>query len=462
MHDTLPDRPIASSDPEETFGRRLLHRWFVEYNPLYLLSASLVLGGMFLLSRGLAHEGSLHGPLGVAAIAELYALALIGGAALLTRIGHRRPAVMLALLTVLYQLDLTLHTETCAHLGLVGVWATSVWIGLFAVKLHALAWAMKLRLARRAFATSMLGGLGLAVLPHVLFGVTSRTAGAIVALWLCALTSLWRSGGVTSLVPLDAWGETVVRRAVRATWLLSGFLLTLHVLFWTLHYSLELSTLVAVAPLFAVRWMRSESRVWALAGATLLVAAYCFPASFASAALVSAIVLALRAGDSIRGLDASVVAQAVVVGATSAGPYRMVGADRETSAPASATAQAALRVVTDARAATVRLLTGAAFALYLSAWSMDWTGGPWPAHVLALDIVFTTGAVLAFWRARARVSAVPLIASWTHFAVKIEVLVAPRTALGWGGAAVAGGFALLIASLATSYWLRPARASSKS
>ena len=52
-----------------------------------------------------------YGPLRVAAIAEVYAVALIGGAALLMRIGQRRPAVMLALLTALYQCSLTLHGD---------------------------------------------------------------------------------------------------------------------------------------------------------------------------------------------------------------------------------------------------------------------------------------------------------------------------------------------------------------
>jgi len=130
---------------QEPYWRKLLHRWFVEYNPLYLVSATLVLGGMILSSRGLAHEGSLYGEIGVAAIAELYALALIGGAALLMRLEHRRSAVMLALLTVLYQCDLTLHTETCPNLGTIGVVASAGWLALFVAKLVALGWAMKLR-----------------------------------------------------------------------------------------------------------------------------------------------------------------------------------------------------------------------------------------------------------------------------------------------------------------------------
>src|SRR5262249_45016263 len=114
--------PDAAPDPGASYARRLLHRWFIQYNPLYLLSATLVLAGTFSLSRGLEQVGSVHGPLAVSAIAELYAACLIGGAALLVRIGHRRPAVMLALITVLYQWDLTLHTERSP---LFGPWAAA-------------------------------------------------------------------------------------------------------------------------------------------------------------------------------------------------------------------------------------------------------------------------------------------------------------------------------------------------
>ena len=62
----------------------------------------------------------------------------------------RRPAVLLALLTVLYQGDLTLHTETCAYLGGVGIFASVAWLAMFVAKLYALAWALKrYRLAGR-------------------------------------------------------------------------------------------------------------------------------------------------------------------------------------------------------------------------------------------------------------------------------------------------------------------------
>jgi hypothetical protein len=71
------------------FWERLFRRWFIEYNPLYLLSAGCVLVGASELSEGLAH--SIYSGVAVAAVAELYAWALIGSAAFLVRVELRRP-----------------------------------------------------------------------------------------------------------------------------------------------------------------------------------------------------------------------------------------------------------------------------------------------------------------------------------------------------------------------------------
>ena len=193
------------------------------------MSAALVLGGVILTSRGLAQEGSLYGPLGVALVAEIYAGALIGAAAILTRIGQRRPAVLLALITVLYQCDLTLHTETCAYLGAVGIMASAVWLLCFAGKLYALAWAVRVRVSPRAAVTALLGALGLSVGPHVLPLVDARASGAMLALFVFALglccpraplsEACTLRPAVESRVPLDDWGHLVLRRAMQATWI---------------------------------------------------------------------------------------------------------------------------------------------------------------------------------------------------------------------------------------------------
>jgi len=289
MYRTPPDR----SDEGSSSWQELVHRWFVQYNPVYLVSAMLVLGGMIAISRGLAHEQSLYGPLGVALVAEVYACALVGGAALLTRIGQRRPAVMLALLTVLYQADLTLHTETCALLEGVGVVAALVWLALFVAKLYALAWALRVRLARRAVLTAVLFAAGLALGPHLLARLDARTAGAALAAFVVALGTAWprpkaradsadgaddasaASGAdetLTSLVPLDDWGRTVLRRSVRAAWLAWAGLLALHVLFWSTQHAIQLGAVVPALVLLAALRMRADLRVWGVTGAAVAAA----------------------------------------------------------------------------------------------------------------------------------------------------------------------------------------------
>src|SRR5690606_21909238 len=158
----------ASHHPlSNEYWRRLLHRWLVEYNPVYLVSAALVLFGLNLVSKGMAARGDLYNELGLAAIAEVYAAGLILGAAFLVRRGSPRPAAMLGLLAILYQGDLTLQTETNVYLGTPGVVASSAWIAIFAGKLAGLAWALRLQLSGSVWRLLMCGAVGVAVLPRL-------------------------------------------------------------------------------------------------------------------------------------------------------------------------------------------------------------------------------------------------------------------------------------------------------
>jgi hypothetical protein len=436
--------PDAAPDPGASYARRLLHRWLIEYNPLYLLSAALVLAGTFLCSRGLAREESFHGPLGVAAVAELYAACLIGGAALLMRIEQRRPAVMLAMLTVLYQWDLTLHTERSPYLG---SWAAAAWVVVFVAKLYALGWAMKVRLSRGAAAAAMLAGVGLAFFPVQLHGLEPREAGSLVAVWAFALASLQRSSTVTSLAPLEGWGATVLRRAVRVAWILSALLVSGHVLFWSSQQDILLSTLLPLVPLLHVRSVRSEARVWALVLGTLVLVGAAMPAAFSVTALLAAGALGLRALSPSLPAEHR-PAQAV---ARPEPPYR----SSESSVPPEEPEVAATVVPTRVdHGAMTRLLAGAVFALYLSAWTLGWSGGSWPAHVVALDVGLTAVVIAAAWKARARVALAPLLGSYLHFVAQAGLVPAPRSLVEWGASAVGLGFALLVASLAASYRLR--------
>ena len=445
QHTLAMDRP---SSPWQL----LLHRWFVQYNPIYLVSAMLVLGGMITTSRGLAHEGSLYGPLGVALIAELYACSLIGGAALLTRIGQRRPAVMLALITVLYQSDLTLHTETCSLLGTVGVLASLTWLGLFVVKLYALAWALRIRVAPRAMAAAAFGALGLTAAPHFIGQLDASEAGVVLALFVFVLGSLLprsEDATATSLVSIDDWSRTVLRRSVRATWIIWGVLLALHVLFWTTQHRIQLGMVVPALALLAMRRMRSESRVWATTASLLLVVLVIAPSALSTCALLAALALAQRAFSRVPAANAQPHANAPVIQPPS--PYRVRVADVDRGVHGASTLPSLVPIDAGER---VRLLSGALFGLYLSAWTFGWTGGAFPAHVLALDAALVTVVVFMAWRLRARLVLAPLGAALAHGLFAAGLVPAPRSLLEWGGATVGLGFLLLVGSLATSYRLR--------
>ena len=464
----LPANETTNDPAHDTFFRRLMHRWLVEYNPLYLLSATLVLGGMILTSRGLAREGSLYGETGVAAIAEIYAATLIGGAALLTRIGQRRPAVMLALLTILYQCDPTLQTEASPYLGTVGTAATLAWLALFVGKLCALAWAMKLRVSKATYATATFAALGLALLPRYLHDLEASRATALVAAWLFGSFTLHgiARAGASSAVALDAWGTTVLRRAVRASWALGALLFVGHVMFWSTQHPIVLAALVPIVPLLAVRSVRIEAKAWFLVAATLLCVAVAMPGAFAMTTLMAAAALVVRAlAPGVRAASTTAATSSRASHRDEAGPYRAPGAFDPEAHASRVAAAASMRLRSDEpppalviveRAERMRLLTGALFATYLGVWTLAWSGGDWPAHVLVLDLAAAAVVLLFAWRARARVAVVPLAGVAMHAVVQAHLVPAPRSLLEWGAAAVGLGFALLLASLAASYRLRRA------
>jgi hypothetical protein len=102
----------------------------------------------------------------------------------------------------------------------------------------------------------------------------------------------------------------------------------------------------------------------------------------------------------------------------------------------------------------MRCFTGAFFALYLSAWTLKWSGGPWPVHVAALDAAATIVVLLATWKLRLRTPLVPLAACYANLVLQENLVRAPRSPLELGATFVAVGFVLLAGSLAASYRLR--------
>jgi hypothetical protein len=435
--------------PPASYVQRLLYRWFVEYNPLYLVSAVLVLGGGFAMSRELSGRPGVAGPLGVAAISEVYALALIGGAALLKRLELRRPAVMLAVLAALYQGDLTLHTEACVYMGVLGLVASAVWAALFAVKLAGLAWAMGLRLSRSALVVPSLSAAGMAALPHLFDTRDAARTTALVVVWVfgVAAAAAWAPRRVESRVELSPWQALVFARALRVTWTLWAVLASLHVLFWSTAYPVQLSALLPVPMLVATSRMRRERSVWLAVAASLALSAVAAPGSFYLAAAMACATLALRAHRAPRWSHVHVAAESAAVG-----PYRVD--DSELAAPVEPRPEPDLSFGPEEPAARARLATGALASAYLAAWTLGWTGGPWPDHLLALDLALTGLVALLFVRRRARAPLAPLAATALHAGWRAHLVPAPVTALGWGALSVSLGFTLLVGSLAAAWYLR--------
>jgi hypothetical protein len=437
--EVLIDAEAGSLEPP---WRRLMHRWFVQYNPLYLLSAALVLCGATLISRGFAQQGSVQGGLVAAAIAELYACLLIAGAAFLTRLGLRRPAVMLALLAVTFQGDLALSTLTSSQLGWMGALTSLAWIALFIARLRALAWAVRLRLSSSVVLIAALGALGLALLPRcVAHG--SAACSAFVALWVFAVFALrlWSEPTICSKVGLDGWGQTVLRRSVRATWLIWAAVLLGHVAFWVLVLRLDPAVLVPVAPLLATRFIRREPRIWATVGLTLLLVAGWMPGSFWVSALMASVALGLFAlrRPSVAAPSGETVPERGM-------PYRTPELLSPQATPPG------IRFVRANRASLVRLLTGSLVAVYLAMWTYGWSGGPWPLHITLLDGLMAAAALLAASSLGVRIVFVPVVATYLHLAVERGIITSPRSTLGWGATSAAMGFAVTFISLMVS-WL---------
>ncbi len=435
-------RPSTPSDERPDFWQSLLYRWFVQYNPTYLLSATLVLGGVILVSRGLAQQGSVYGGLGVAAIAEVYACALIAGAAILTRIGQRRPGVLLALLAVLYQSDLTLHTETCAFMGRVGAVAALVWLALFAGKLYALARALKVELAPRAIATGMLGAAGLMVGPYVVPRLGAHPAGLTIAVFAFALAALRPRIAATSTVSLDEWGRTVLHRTVIATWSIWAIAFGAHVLFWESEHPIALGYVVVAVVLFRLSTAAREAHVWTGIASLLFLTLLVEPHAFSGCALLVALALVRRA---YGHLEAQAIATVPVDAAGT--PYRWFVANEGSPQPS-----AEVFIPVDARG-RARLLSGAVANVYLFVWTLGYRGGAWPGHVLALDVVFALALGVLAWRFSSRIPFVPLVGAYGHALMASGLVPRPRSLVDWGTTAISSGFLLLLASVAISYWL---------
>ncbi len=345
-------------------------------------------------------------------------------------------------MAVLYQCDLTLHVETCAYLGSIGRVAAAAWALLFVLKLLALAWALELRPSRSAIVVPSVGAIGLAVLPQLFREVDPAARTTLVMLWAFGVgaAGLWSSLRVDSAVGFDVRG----RRALRGAWVMWAVLAFGHVLYWSHAQRVQLGALVVVAALLATRFLRRELDVWALSLTTLIVVGLVTPALLSPSALMVAVVLTLRACRSpIERRDAPAVPEE---------PYRGAVFAEPPEPPPTVFGLAPPRALT-------RLVVGAISAAYLAIWTREWSGGVWPAHQLALDVVLVLACAAVMVKSRRMIALAPVTLAATHLATQLGWLAAPRGALQWGVTTIALGFGLLALTLAVSWRLRPREAS---
>ena len=425
--------------------RQLFHRWFIQYNPLYLISAALVLAGVILLSQGLGST-SAAAQLGITAISEVYAWALIGGAALLVRIGLRRPAVMLAVLAALYQCDPTLHTETCAYLGTVGLVGSAAWLASFVAKLRALAWAMQLRVSSSAFVVTSLGAVMLALFPWLARTLDARAASSLLALGLFALfaAALWTSRRVEGPASDSEWATTVARRSLRATWSGWAAAMLVHAGFWlSQHPALDGTALLPAGMLLGTRFARRESTTWLVVGTTLLYVGATSPELFWLTSLMATATLALRALRQPSRRPAPEPLRAPIGDDVYRTEPSQAPAPRPSPPPCWSFELAA-------PGARRRLLTGALGCLYVAAWTHGWSGGPWPPHVGWLDLALVATSIALVASTRWRLPLLLPAASLGHLVVSLRLVSGPQSMLEWGITSVGVGFGLLLLGLVAS------------
>ena len=405
--------------------REVLHHWFVRYNPLYFFSALCVLAGVFLAARGagrLESEWVFEVPVILFAVVQSYeALLILGCAFLARRVGAIRPAVLLALAEVVFLFDCTFRLESVAHVGAAAPWFIALWLVLVAVKLRGLAWALRLSVPASVYALAVGAAAGIAAMvaglsaPMLDKAMTAQLAGWYGAL-LVAL-ALARSPVLGCSFAVTPWGREVLRRAGCAALAVLALLYFYHLWSYILFVGGE----------------RLGAMAWGQLGALLVLCALRTRNEPAIFWFGCAVVLTALPGAVAAGMAAFVVAGVFAYHA--------------------------------ARQGFRRLAVGAALALYVGAWLIDWRGGALPA--LPAIVSWESAGLVAMlvlvgWRLKVRLAwaVLGLLAMPVLYRYAPRFL--PHTELGWGMLLLVLGFIALPAGLVVNWWLRGVGPSARS
>lgn len=375
--------------------RKLLHYWFVQYNPLYFFSALCILFGMFLISRGLTELGWQQGQLLLTAAMQLYEILLIIGGALLFRMaGLRRPAVILGLMEVFFLFDCTFQTEMMSTLGLFGLITGAGWLAMVALKLSAIIWVFRLKVSASVLIVPVLSALAIAGVPHALeFAKSYKIMVHLIATWYgVALMAFVLSirPKVESATTLDDWGQTVLRRSTKTALVMwAGFYL-FHLLTWEQMFSIAL-TEAHVAPFFLF-WFLSKREIFSWTGGLIIIAlTSAVPPTVASTALLIGVAYGLKAREIRR----------------------------------------------------YRLYVAMVVCVYIAIWTIGWQGGALPEPNLWLNFTIAVILLAMAWRWRLPSAFLAVIVVLLPGA---EALI-PHGPLQWGIVILGAGFIALIVGI---------------
>ena len=381
---------------------RILHRWFVRYNPLYFFSALCVLAGVFLVST--SPEADSDGMrLLLAGVTQIYELLLLGAAAFLFRLaGLRRPAVILAIVSLPFLFDWTLQLEAASTFHHYGVLASTLWVALVPAKILLIAWIFRLRPHPLLVTLPTVASAAMATAPHLmgLSGFDPNTV-LLVAVWFGAILSgiaLRFRPGLSPMNRLDRWGLTVLRRAIRGGWILLVGLSVAHAGAWIVQFHLTPSPILAAPLLLLLPFLhRREGLAWAGAAAAVGVTLF-QPTLVPPTAALAGLTLLWHGYDLHRP----------------------------------------------------RLYVASSLALFAALWTIELNGIGMPPPDLILSLASAAFLLVMAWTLRVK-TAVP--AAGLVLLPCADALI-PASALQWGMTSLAAGFLALLIGVMVSWRLR--------
>ncbi len=259
--------------------RGVLHRWFVQYNPLYFFSALCMLLGIFFVSPGFENEAWQTWETVLTLVIEIYEMSLIMGAAFLFRYTKQyRSSAILGLLAMVFLFDTTFQTEVIATFDRMGLLMMGNWVIMAALKLVAIRWAFQLRVPWAVLAVPFLAAAGIAIIPH-LFSRTDFDQDLIhlIAVWYGTglAAYIWAKRPVIRCdAVLGTSAQHTIQRITNAAWIIWAGLYLYHLIAWLYTFSITPKTPVLyIAPgllLFALL-SRKEKQVWAGCAGTLFI-----------------------------------------------------------------------------------------------------------------------------------------------------------------------------------------------